>query len=68
MHKLWSIVNKNLIALFGPFGFHSFHLDRSSIPDMTWRNQGILHIATMMHRLVHVDVTESLEMLLWDQL
>ena len=48
--------------------FHTFHLDRSSIVDMTWRGHGILRIATMILDLVHVGVTEFLVMLLWNQL
>ena len=52
----------------GPFRFHTFHLDRSSTLDMTWQDHGILRIATMIQNLVHVRVTESLVMLLWDQL
>ena len=42
-------------------------IDLSFIVDII-SNYGILRIATMMQSLVHVNVTESLVMLLWDQL
>ena len=48
--------------------FHTFHLDRSSALDMIWQEHGILRVAIMIHDLVHVRVTESSVMLLWDQL
>ena len=68
MTKEMLIVNKCHECFVGPFRFQTFHLDRSSTLDMTWQDHGILRIATMIQNLVHVRVTESLVMLLWDHL
>ena len=74
LHQLWLIVKKchgcanGLSPFCWSFRFHTFHLDRSPTLEMTWRDHEILRIAIMMQGLVHVDVTESLVTLLWDQL